>query len=324
MNQKIRVHNTTVEELATKGVVGILSFAFMWGALVWAVVHRRRPVREEVVAYAVLGALAAYFVQNQFLFDTPAGLFYWALLVARVAGHENRVKEPTSEGVTIYQSDGCRGRLSSVIRGAASSAFSPSWVRFGAVAVMLPLLGLSLYYLNYRPFLASQTFEATRDPQRTISERLTSAQTSFHTFPQLANVPRQLLIVGITKTWFKLAPTEKQQAAELIIREAELGLMQDPNNAPLLISMISFFHSTAQTTETVAQLAPALQQLQVIAPDRVETHQLVAQQLLLLGEYREAIHVSEAYEARAPGTEKYFVDIKSAAQWHLKEVTVTN
>jgi len=323
-SQMDKAHNTTVEELATKGVVGILAFAFLWGTLVWAVVRRRRPDREEVVAYAILGALGGYFVQNQFLFDTPAGIFYWALLVAWIAGHENDAIGPRSERVVDHPNEGYMRRFLLVIGRVASSAFSPSWVRYGTVSAMFPLLVLSLYYLNYQPLMAAQTFDAARDQGKTISERLTLAESSFHTFPQLADLPRQLVIVGITKVWFDLTPIEKQQAAELIKREADLGLIRDSQSAPLLISTILFFQSTAQTTEVVSQLAPALQRLQVIAPDRVETHQLLAQQALLLGEYQEAIQISAAFEARAPGTEQNFTAIKSAAQRRLDEVNGTN
>ena len=49
-----------------------MAYLALWGVLVWAVVRRRRLPREDVLAYCILGGLSVYFVQNLFLFDTPA------------------------------------------------------------------------------------------------------------------------------------------------------------------------------------------------------------------------------------------------------------
>ena len=77
-----------LEELATKGALGTLSYGAMWAVLVWAIVRRRREPRDEVLTYTILGALAGYFAQNLFLFDTPAMLLQWALLVSWVVSQE--------------------------------------------------------------------------------------------------------------------------------------------------------------------------------------------------------------------------------------------
>jgi O-antigen ligase len=89
-----KAHNQVVEELTTKGTIGALAFLFMWAALAWAVIRQRRPAGEEALAYAILGALTAYFVQNLFLFDTPAALLYWVILVAWAAWQEQGNASP--------------------------------------------------------------------------------------------------------------------------------------------------------------------------------------------------------------------------------------
>ncbi len=91
-----QAHNKPVEELATKGALGLLAYGAAWAALAWAIVRKMRRRREEVLAYAILGALAGYWVQNLFLFDTPAMMLQWTLLLSWVAGQERPA--PTEKG----------------------------------------------------------------------------------------------------------------------------------------------------------------------------------------------------------------------------------
>ena len=83
-----RAHNKMVGELATKGALGAIAYLVLWGAMVWTILRRRRPPREEILAYTVLGALAGYFIQNLFYFDTPATMLQLTLLIAWVASQE--------------------------------------------------------------------------------------------------------------------------------------------------------------------------------------------------------------------------------------------
>ena len=50
-----------------------------------------------------------------------------------------------------------------------------------------------------------------------------------------------------------------------------------------------------------------------LAPDRVETHQILAAQALEKGDYAEAIRIADAFEARAFGVEDRFVVIRRVA-----------
>ncbi len=83
-----------VGELASNGALGALAYLVLWGAMVWAILRRRRRPKEEVLAYVVLGALSAYFIQNLFIFDTPSTMLQLALLMAWVANQE---REPADQ-----------------------------------------------------------------------------------------------------------------------------------------------------------------------------------------------------------------------------------
>lgn len=313
-----KAHNQVVEELTTKGIIGAAAFLFMWAALVWAVIRRRRPAGEEALAYAILGALTAYFVQNLFLFDTPAGLLYWVVLVAWVARQER-------ETASISQEPGdnppqkARGLLVPLMQKFASLAFSFPWSRGAALLAAVALLGFSLYFLNYQPYLAARSFGESKEAGHSITERLTLSENSFHTFPAMANLPRRLAFLELARVWGYLSPDERKQVHEFFGREASLALGTDPYDAPMLISALLFIQFTAQDTTAPAYVEPMLRQLLDIAPDRPETYQIMANHALWLGEYAQAISIAEAYEARAPGTSWAFDEVKSAAQERLQQ-----
>ena len=122
------------------------------------------------------------------------------------------------------------------------------------------------------------------------------------------------MVLELLSEWEFLSPEERRQAVDLVGRETKLGLKTDPQNAPLLISSILFVLTTDDPSKVAPTLEPMLITLQEIAPNRLETHQLLAIQALLRGSYSEAFNIAEAYEARAPGTEPFFVEIKQSAQ----------
>ena len=122
----------------------------------------RRRLRSELLTYAVLGALAGYFAQNRFLFDTPATAIYRVFLVAWVSAQE---REPASEQPGVYPVHSLLDRnvssnrlialVSRPIRNLSTAGSSIPSSQVQAVLLMLPILGLSLYHLNYHPYMGA-------------------------------------------------------------------------------------------------------------------------------------------------------------------------
>ena len=307
-----KAHNQVVEEFATKGLVGGLAFLAMWAALVWAVVRHRRPVLEEILAYTVLGALTAYFIQNLFFFDTPSALLWWVILAAWVAWQENeysRRDTGTGANKVIWRS----GYLHQGALKIGAMAFSKKWVRIATPLLLFGLLGLSVYQFNWKPQLAAYRFGQSSQHAIPHNERLALAQQSFATFPQMANQPRRLMLLGLLRNWEYLDAAERRQGIEFFAAEGGIALRQDSHNAPMLITAILFIHSTGPSPEVLASVQPMLQRLQQIAPNRAETHQLVANQALLEGRFAEALEITRRYQDRSPNTKLFFAGIERAA-----------
>ena len=82
-----RAHSEWLEELTTKGLLGLLIYLALWGRVFQVLlrVARRLDSREQVLTLFVGAALAGDFVQAQFLFDShPSNLQYLLLLAFMV------------------------------------------------------------------------------------------------------------------------------------------------------------------------------------------------------------------------------------------------
>ena len=179
-------------ELATKGALGTLAYLALWGALVWAIVRRRRPPRDEVLAYSILGGLTAYFVQNLFLFDTPATSLQWTILVAWVAGQEQPPPDLAALKSGPPPPEGPR-RLWSRWRGIPALAGGPAaMVQVATVTAIVVALSLSAYYLNYRPYAASGAFLEAAPGSKPLAQRLDLARQSFDKPQFVAKVARNV------------------------------------------------------------------------------------------------------------------------------------
>ncbi|HEU0020071.1 MAG TPA: O-antigen ligase family protein [Dehalococcoidia bacterium] len=311
-----KAHNQLVEEFTTRGLVGGLAFLGLWGVLAWVVIRQKRPARDEILAYAILGALGGYFVQNLFLFDTPSSLLYWAVLVAWVARRE---KEDQSN----------RRQTRIVPSAFQGSLILPGFQRFGTWALEFPgfraaiplvlvfALGLSLYWFNLQPYLAARRFGQTSQHGISHQERLERAQKSFETFPPMANQTRRLMLLETLRNWQFLNDADRQRSTAFFVREVGIALGEDPQDAAMLITAILFFQSTVESAEVLVQVHPMLSRLYQIAPDRAETHQLLAGQAVLEGKNSVAIQIAAEYQARAPGTEIFFTRIEQVARENL-------
>ncbi|MFQ6028385.1 MAG: O-antigen ligase family protein, partial [Dehalococcoidia bacterium] len=308
-----RAHNVIFEELVTKGILGFGAFLALWGVLVWAVVRSRRPVREEVLRYAVLGALVGYLTQSMFFFDTTSILLLWSLLVAWVGWQEVRQPQPQAgeiEGAGGYpRLTLALDRLGSKILQGISRPWSRQAVTIG-VAVFL---GVSLYLWNYLPYQAAASLGESLRAGYPVSQRLALTEQGIDTFPQLANLPRRLVIVQLYGQWDWLGAEDRQLALDFVARQANQGLAADPTDGPLLISTIVFVQRATQTVEAKTALGPLLERLDTVAPHRIETHWLRANQAVQQGDYEGAITIMNAFLERSPGTERFFTGIRQAA-----------
>lgn len=77
-----RAHNVIVEHLVATGIIGLLSYILLLSAIIWGIIKIFKRDKNYLYLGIFGGLLAAYFVQNLFVFDTlPAMLGFCVLLI---------------------------------------------------------------------------------------------------------------------------------------------------------------------------------------------------------------------------------------------------
>ncbi len=309
-----QAHNQPIEELATHGVVGTLSFAALWLALLWAVVRRRRPPKEEILAYGVLGALAGFFVQNLFLFYTPATLLYWVILVAWVAGQETKI-DPGQEGRAVPPGPAAARRSSRYGRG---TLVSPLWVPAALSVALILVIGYAMYHLVYLPYSANRTFMQAYAGAYPLPQRLVLASRSFNASPGMSNMPKELMFGLLLDNLEGFSAEERRQIAAFALYETQRTLERDPRNVRIVAGGIAILQPNA-SPEGLKRLDPLLRHLRENAPERVYTYVLSANQEILKGNYREAVQISEEFESLTTWVPESILEIKRAASHALTD-----
>lgn len=131
-----RAHNTVLDVLSMTGILGFLSFFSIFGAILYVTLRAYRRGWIDLPIASILFALPlAYFVQNLFVFDHPAGFsmsfLLFALIIAATRGEFIGEQE-------AHKEEGKRG---------------VPWIAFGLIqAVML----LVVWRASLLPFQASR------------------------------------------------------------------------------------------------------------------------------------------------------------------------
>ena len=237
-------HNKLVEELTTRGVVGLLAYLGLWSAMAGVMLRALRRNSGCVRWFSgTMGAtLAAYFVHNLFLFDTPATMLQFSLLAAFVASEEFRQRLPRRD----VGAGPPRGRAwLRTARERLSSAVSSSP---GAVAATVAVAGLTTALLAFCIAPAWRAAAATAQgmgADRVLPDRIDHFQRAIAEFPGLANYTRMQLIDHSSRESARASAGEFDRIVELVTAAGASGLEVEPENWMLEFHLARFFQIAA-------------------------------------------------------------------------------
>ena len=300
-----QAHSKPVEELATKGALGFLSYMAVWVLMFWAVLKsaRRESPADQLFTLVIGASLVGYFVQNLFLFDTATMLLQFVMLAAFVAWMETEANAPTRSRtgdeprVSLFER--ILGRLDSVPALARDARFL-----YGSVAVVA-LVVAAILFVNVRVWVAAQNYRDVRVASIELEDRIEGLAESADMFPGLGNYPRRDLF-DIAARELPGLPLERVEGViQAIEDEAEEALDVEPENWHLAVSLGLVYQSAIAHDQQYVALARAFtDQATEIAPGRWEVFQLRARQLSLEGDHRAGADLLNEFFEANPDAER--------------------
>ena len=246
-----QAHSKPVEELTTKGALGLVSYLLIWCAMALVVFRSFRAESGFRQLFVVIfgATLVAYFVQNLFLFDTPTTVMLFCVLAAFTVAEEQRLNADSKDA----RAEPSRSRLPMNMTGLANALRTPLGATALAVAAALVTV-LALLFLNFRAYSAAEDINMARRAAQ-WETKLELFSQAIDDFPGLANYPRRELIEEAARSIKSLPEAEVRSLIDRVADEARRGLESEPENWRLMISLARFYHVAASTDESYARVA---------------------------------------------------------------------
>ena len=320
-----RAHNKPVEELATKGILGLAGYVAIWVWVYAVYVGKGRRLTPGIRVFFLLlgGGMTAYFVQNMVAFDTPGTLpqlmvllgfaaFAAGLPVAASGKGDGAERVGDTQGETVPVSSGNKFRISGWldrfrVRGVLHWVRGNGLVKVAIVGVVVLLTGAAVYGVNVRTYLAAQRAVEFRDERLSWGERFAALEAATDWQPGLANRSRIMMFREIGESWDSLDAAERAAALELVLRHGATGVAQEPREWRLyaLAGDVARQAGELERARLLLELGTAL------APNKIELQRLWAMQLAAEGDYAGGLRVIEEYVAAAPGARLHFADLRA-------------
>lgn len=258
-------HSKFVEELTTKGLLGLLSYLSLWAFTFCVVTRAARGTdfRERILTLFVAAALAGHFVQNQFALYSSTGALQYILLLAFVANLE-RETSPAGAGCNFDASSRCF----------APAPFRHNVARAVTAVGTIALVGTSLLanhaiYSSASAIIRMDVADAANTP-----DQLRSAFQRATDFKPLANDPRLLLFKKVTERWEVLRATSRVEAERmlaLVNAEAAAALEDEPENWQIYVSLAKLYRVVSTSAPEYEDAARRyLEKSMELAPHRKE------------------------------------------------------
>lgn len=247
-----QAHSKPVEELTTKGLVGLSLYLSIIGYSMWAIYRKlKRDPQEELLTLLLGTAFVGYVAQNVFLFDTPATFLQFAVLLAWVAANE--YAPPVQPAQPLVQTGQTRRERRAAESAAAQErqqgkAQGAAWtgaLRSPAVATTLSVIAVAtalftVYWVNIRAYQLASGFPVQG---QTLDGYYQDAKASFAKFPPLATLPRVFLMDTLAANWISGKGSLKLLAQ--MESEGQKAIAAEPQNARNYISLANLLITAA-------------------------------------------------------------------------------
>ena len=300
-----QAHNKLIDELTTKGLLGLLGYMVLWVALAVVFVLKARylPAGRQIFAFLVGAALIGYFTQNLFLFDTPGTVVHLYVMVGFVIFLEGMVLKRGVSGAAEVS-------LPSVAT-EDRRPFFPSVSGEMAVGSAVLVVGVgiaaAIFLLNVRPLTATSQAVDSLSEGLPWQQRIEAFEDSVARFPPQSNYLRMTMFGAIANGWATMSGDQKAAALEVVETHGQAGLDMAPEEWRLLSAMAAVYQGAVEVDETyLARAGDLVDRAVELAPSRIEVRLLLIAQSLVEGDNREALRLIDGYVAESPETAHHY------------------
>ena len=246
-----QAHSKPIEELTTKGAVGLISYLLVWCAMAMVVLRLFRAENGyQQLFVAIFGVtLIAYFVQNLFLFDTPTTVMLFCVLAAFTVAEEQRLNIDRKDARAASTRRNSRVDSSRFVSALRTPLGGTALAAVAAVVIIA-----SLFLFNVRPYLAAEDIALSKHAV-SWDQRLDLLDQAIEGFPGLANYPRRELVDAAAASIKSLPDDEFRKVIDRVAAEARRGLEAEPDNWRLMVSLARFYHAASETDESYVKVA---------------------------------------------------------------------
>lgn len=310
-----QAHNKLLEELVTRGVVGLMAYLAIWVFVFVALLRRamRQAAKEQLFTMLVGAALLGYFVQNLFLFDTP-GTVIWFILLLGYAAYLETTRNPLMVGGPVRRA---RPPDTPALLARLSAPFQSGVVFRWASAVVALFVIVALFILVARPLYSAVLVVEALDPANplTWSQRLDRFERSFATFPSTANQPRIAMFNDIARKFGSLTLEDVPRTLSVVEESVQQAVRGEPEGWRARVAAASVYHLAAQLDPSYLERARGLiEEARERSPGRKETMRAEVIQYLNEGDPDGAEAALDRYVARNEAAERYFADLRRAIE----------
>ncbi len=290
-----QTHNKPIEELVTKGIIGLAAYFFMLGRISWVVVRSIRNERQERWFTLLMGStMVAYFVQNLFLFDTPATFLQFVLLLVWAAWMDSTYVKADAGGVARSVETDTKTAWTGVQNWFQGRGVAPEALTNVATAMVVVVTVSALAFFNFLPYRAGQTFPLQAP---SVGGFMSRAQASLQAFPPLATLPRIILFNTLTANWDGLTEDEAEQVLAVVQSEREAAIRSEPQNMRVYQALAELYQKAAVTAPQHIETARIyVDRSAELGPLVTGVYLLLIKQEILEKDYQEALDLIVEYD----------------------------
>ena len=319
-----QAHSKPVEVLTTTGILGFLPWAAMWLYIFWVlvrVVRANRKMPLQMFTMFMAAGVVGYFVQNLFLFDTPATGLQLYLLLAFVVGMEIRMHAAPefSDAVEGLETNAAPSNKDSKVsdtklrpgfvdraRAWMDRMDMPAGVELGPVII---LIVFATVFLSVKPFNAA---DVAAEPTRSWEVQLAIYEAAIEGFPPLANEIRLREFSFVAVTWFQLDPARQELGLAEVEQEFERAKRAEPEQWRVYLAVAAVFQNVGLTlpdSDYTARARVNVEKAKELAPERIEVNRALVQQYLREDNIADAEGVICDYLEKNRKARSQFVDL---------------